>query len=260
VQENINTGSEPLTLNPNNNVIKFNCTAEPSTPEDTDETTNQDSSTDTDTDTDSTPDSEAKPTTETYTFDSDLSAVESTTDELIHDTTPSRGGVAKIAAEGTWRYGAYTKDTGSIPVSPTGDQLTRIQFTWREQQSSYGGGIAVRNADGELEVFAGTDNPQQIVVNELNGDALTQVDDGNGYDMWIETELVFDWSAGTVTTTFSDAETGSEYGSETVPLNHGENVAEIEFHGFSSKHLQRAPPELKTRSSVMTFSNVTVTQ
>ena len=148
----------------------------------------------------------------------------------------------EIAFEGS--YAAGLNSSGSIEtiaylIIPESLQLRRVSFVWRESSSSYGGGILVRNGSGNMECFAGSDNPQWVVIgnNSSNGPGATYIgrtrDSASTYDRWIRTNLEFDWENNQFTVSYTDTESG-DTASDTFSLNEGENVDQIELHGYTA--------------------------
>ena len=122
-------------------------------------------------------------------------------------------------------------------------QPARLNFAWQETSSSFGGGILLRNEAGTMECFVGSDNPAWTVIgdNSPDGPGETEfgrtVDDEFGesslYDRWIQTELEFDWSDKKFDASFTDTVNG-ETATQTFSLNKGENISQIELHGYTA--------------------------
>jgi hypothetical protein len=124
-------------------------------------------------------------------------------------------------------------------------QIQRVSFVWKDFTESYGGGILVRNSSGDLECFAGSDNPEWLVIgdNSSDGPGPSYVGESGGYDRWIQTEIEFDWENNEFTVSFEEIQTGAT-GSEVFALNHGQDVGQIELHGYQARRYEPgAEPE-----------------
>ncbi|WP_277543640.1 protein kinase domain-containing protein [Haloarcula laminariae] len=133
-------------------------------------------------------------------------------------------------------------------------QMQRFTYYWHEGSASFGGGVALETTDGELEVFAGTNNPEWTVINGFDEDRQT-VYEGDGYDRWIRTDFTFDWESGTVTTAFTDLQTASSE-NLTVDLASGTGIGRIRLVGFTSA---RYPDEgFYTGSCYMRWDNIQI--
>ena len=143
-------------------------------------------------------------------------------------------------------------------------ELAELTFRWKELESSFGGGILVRNGGGDLEFFAGTDNPQWVIIGDHSaggpGDiVVNERESGSGednYGRWIETVLDFDWDEGEVEVTFTDT-TNDESTTETYPLNEGEPISQVELHGYTSLRYERES-EPTTGSCTMYWDEIVI--
>lgn len=148
----------------------------------------------------------------------------------------------EFAFEGSYAAGVNSEKRVTTVASlelPDSIRLRRLSFVWRESQSSFGGGVLVRNASGNMECFAGSDNPEWVVIgnNDTDGPGSSYIGQSDGtnqgvYDRWIRTEIEFDWNANTFRASFTDTETG-DTSTEAFPLNEGDNVDQIELHGYT---------------------------
>lgn len=168
----------------------------------------------------------------------------------------------RVAYEGS--YAAGLDSSGSIDTVAYVDLSETIRpeglnFAWRETSGSFGGGILLRNENDDMECFAGSNNPQWIVIgdNSPDGPGSTYVPgDVSKYDRWIQTELEFDWSDNSFTVTFTDAETGST-ATDTFSLNKGVNIDQIELHGYAGAEYE-AGSEPETGSCDMYWDEIEI--
>ncbi|WP_049970572.1 hypothetical protein [Haladaptatus cibarius] len=112
-----------------------------------------------------------------------------------------------------------------------GQQIAGFRFYWQEGQSSYGGGLRLKNSQGESEVGFATDNPQWI-VHDANGTTQLKGDD-SAYGNWVETRFVFNWEAGTFSVRVEDFGTGTVR-QHSGPLKHGSDVETISLENYST--------------------------
>lgn len=117
--------------------------------------------------------------------------------------------------------------------STSGRRISQVTYAWWEADRSYGGGIQLLNGDGETEVFAGTNNPEWVIVTDSDPGAYEEVYGGDGYERWVETTVSFNWSAGAVRARFRDSQTGTER-ERTVGLGAGADVASVRLVPFAS--------------------------
>lgn len=130
-----------------------------------------------------------------------------------------------------------TVATASPGVIEDGARLESAHVAWRERPESDGGGLLLRNAAGDPEVFVGANDPDWVVTGGSDPDSLERVGDGPVYERWVEADLSFDWRAGTVTTTVTDTETDRS-ASATVDLGTGQNVATVALTGFTGQRFE----------------------
>jgi hypothetical protein len=109
-----------------------------------------------------------------------------------------------------------------------------------------------------MECFVGSDNPEWVVIgdNSPDGPGRSYVGESNGYDRWIQTEIEFDWNNSEFSVSFEDIESANT-GSETFPLNHGQDIGQIELHGYQdNRYEQGSEPE--TRSCQMYWDSIEI--
>jgi outer membrane protein assembly factor BamB len=155
---------------------------------------------------------------------------------------------AAVAYEGSYAAGINYDELDSIDTIAYLDvtesiRPSRLTFAWRETSGSFGGGILLRNAGGTMECFAGSNNPEWTVIgdNSPDGPGATEFgrteddtfDESTLYDRWIQTELEFDWTDSKFDATFTDTVSG-ETATQTFSLNKGENISQIELHGYTA--------------------------
>lgn len=209
--------------------------------------------------------------TATYGFESELEAWDPVLDDFERTTD--------YAFEGSYAAGIQHGDAGggeqiakiaTLDIADALDtddgeaQLAELTVRWNELESSFGGGILVRNGGGDLEFFAGTDNPQWVVIGDHSADGpgdivVDERESGSGednYERWIETVLDFDWDEGEVEVTFTDT-TNDESTTETYPLNEGEPISQVELHGYTSLRYERES-EPTTGSCTMYWDEITI--
>lgn len=209
--------------------------------------------------------------TATYGFESELEEWEPVLDDFERTT--------EYAFEGSYAAGIQHGDAGggeqiakiaTLDVADAfgtanGDaELAELTVRWKELESSFGGGILVRNGGDDLEFFAGTDNPQWVVIGDHSADGpgdivVDERESGSGednYERWIETVLDFDWDEGEVEVTFTDT-TNDESTTGTYPLNEGEPISQVELHGYTSLRYERET-EPTTGSCTMYWDEITI--
>ncbi|GAB3669567.1 fibronectin type III domain-containing protein [Halopiger thermotolerans] len=110
-----------------------------------------------------------------------------------------------------------------------------LTFYYNEVDNSNGGCLAIYNSNGNLEVAAGTNNPQFSYNNGSESDSATSLGSEANYDEWVRCTFMFDWSAGKVSIAWLGLSSGSG-GSVNVSLNHGVDIAEVAIGAWSSDH------------------------
>lgn len=134
--------------------------------------------------------------------------------------------------EGDYSY--YCGDNGSgiqakwTPYS-NGKQVSYFEYHyWEKDPSSSGGGVKLKNSNGNLEIGTATDNPEYFVEAEYSyGD----VADSGNYASWVTVSFDFDWSAGTVDVTFEDPNAGFSH-SDNYKLMDGTDISTVEIRNF----------------------------
>lgn len=130
-----------------------------------------------------------------------------------------------------------TVATASPGIVESGVRVDTARVAWLELPESEGGGMVLRNADGDPEVFVGATDPHWVVAGGANPDALERVGNGPISQRWVEADLSFDWGAGTATATITEAET-ERSASATVDLGAGQDVASVALTGFSRQRFE----------------------
>ena len=118
-------------------------------------------------------------------------------------------------------------------VGSSGRQISRLSYYWQEAGGSFGGGLLLRNSNGSVELFTGSDNPQWVVATDTDPETLPVVYEGDGTERWIRTEVVFEWASGQALVRFTDLETETTREQE-FELGEGMDVAAIELRPFTS--------------------------
>jgi hypothetical protein len=141
-----------------------------------------------------------------------------------------------------------TVGTVTLPSDAQGE-IETLRFYWLETSASSGGGLRMKNGNGDYEVSFATDNPQWRLSDgpdhgnpgdqdsdlpEVHGGGFNDGDqeDSAQYENWIEVELTFDWSAGTYDYTITDTMSANE-ASGTLSLAHGNGVTELEIANYN---------------------------
>jgi hypothetical protein len=130
-----------------------------------------------------------------------------------------------------------TVATAAPGVVASGARLESANVAWLELPESEGGGLLLRNAAGDPEVFVGANDPDWVVAGGSNPDSLERVGDGPVGERWVEADLAFDWGAGTAAVTVTDTETDRS-ASATVDLGAGRNVATVALTGFTGQRFE----------------------
>jgi len=124
-------------------------------------------------------------------------------------------------------------------VVPTGFsgglQITTFEYYWKERIRSSGGGIRLRNSNGNVELSTMTDNPQWEIetangINEVKDPrpAIAQ------YGSWTRFTVTFDWGAGTFDIDFETPSTGKQTTQTGFPLKNGVDIEQIELVNYSA--------------------------
>lgn len=138
-----------------------------------------------------------------------------------------------------------------------GTQIDALSYYWRETAESEGGGLSLENADGDVELFVGSDNPQWVVINQPEGTEFTELYEGDGYDRWVRIDLSFDWDADTVSVTFTDTDSQTSR-SGTYDLAQGANVETIGLTGFTHAEFENGDG-FEAESCYMYWDDIQVT-
>jgi hypothetical protein len=168
----------------------------------------------------------------------------------------------EIAFEGSYAVGLNSTsgliDTIAYLSLSENPQVQQVSFVWKEFFSSRGGGVLIRNSSGNMECFVGSDNPQWVVIgdNSPDGPGRSYVGEGNGYNRWIQTEIKFDWNNSEFSVSFEDIESGNT-GSETFQLNEGQDIGQIELHGYQDRRYEPGS-EPETESCQMYWDSIEI--
>ncbi|ELZ48976.1 hypothetical protein C464_06180 [Halorubrum coriense DSM 10284] len=112
-----------------------------------------------------------------------------------------------------------------------GEQIRAFEFYWRETENSYGGGVRLKNSNGDYELGVATDNPAWV-IDDANGQREPATGEG-GYSHWVRFLVVFDWSAGTFSVDFeSYGPDEATYSESDIPLKQGVDVETVELWNY----------------------------
>jgi len=135
-------------------------------------------------------------------------------------------------------YAAYSSDALNEPqatIRPNAYILDREPTTFRvflqETADSAGHGVRLWNANDNVEVGIATNNPQWDID---DGNGVTQVFGGDGYDRWLRFTLTFDWVNSTFSTDLEDLSSGSTFSDTGRPLKFGDGVSYITLEGYNA--------------------------
>lgn len=121
-----------------------------------------------------------------------------------------------------------------------GRRLDSFDVHWLETSGSFGGGLRLFDADGNVVCGFATDNPQWHVE---HGDPNNQTAVGRTetrYESWVQTTVSFDWEAGTFEITFTNTDNSDNEVTETFDLVNATNVATVEVQNFASTVSQKS--------------------
>lgn len=111
----------------------------------------------------------------------------------------------------------FTSTNGTlIEKSISADQPESIEWFWQETSNSTGSALHIINSDGNLEVAAGSNNPQWELYFE--GSSIQVLSrSGSEYDRWIRVKIIFDWENNTFDYEMEDLQDGTfETGTENL--------------------------------------------
>jgi hypothetical protein len=111
-----------------------------------------------------------------------------------------------------------------------GVQASSFEFYWQETTNQRGGGVRLKNSNGNFEVGLATNNPQWDID---DGSGVTQVFSGDGEDRWIRFKITFDWGNSTFSTDFEDLQSGSTYSDTGRALKQGTDLERIELWSYT---------------------------
>lgn len=111
-----------------------------------------------------------------------------------------------------------------------GEEINYIEFYWREHWDSYGGGLYLKDSNGDEIIGVATDNPQWEIKDRdgtqevySNPDVVTD----DEYERWIYTRIDFNWGAGTADVTMRDTVSGYEDTYTARPLIQNTDVQSV---------------------------------
>lgn len=110
-----------------------------------------------------------------------------------------------------------------------GTEIPIFSFAFQETTASNGGGIRLKNSNGDYELGIATDNPQWI-IDDNNGES--QIYAGDGTDRWVRFELSFDWLDNTFRFKGRDYESGEVITEDTRPLKQGVDIETVEIWSY----------------------------
>ncbi|WP_434521295.1 hypothetical protein [Halorubrum sp. AS12] len=144
------------------------------------------------------------------------------------------------AYKGSWSAYAYEGNAidESVPRASRvyhdgGEQIAAFEYYWQEANPSYGGGIRLKNSNGDYELGLATDNPAWIVDSSSGKTYVVGSGDfSQDYNKWVRFLVTFDWDAGTFTFTGEDLNDGYTE-SKTFDLKQGVDVETVELWNYS---------------------------
>jgi PKD repeat protein len=110
-----------------------------------------------------------------------------------------------------------------------GEQPRKFSYYYRETRNSNGGGLRVKNSDGDIEVGFATDNPQWDIY---DADGSTQIYNGDGYGQWVYVEITFDWENDEYVLYVEDQSTGTTR-IHTGDLREGVDAERVEVANYA---------------------------
>jgi hypothetical protein len=124
-----------------------------------------------------------------------------------------------------------TDEQATWNVYPNGAQPTSFSYWYRESGTNTGGGIRLKNSDGNYEGGTATNNPQFAV--DFNFTSTTDVDSGGNYNTWVNVFWDFDWPNNQVTVSFDATDNSASY-VDTYTLKQGVDISTIELWNYGS--------------------------
>jgi len=126
--------------------------------------------------------------------------------------------------------GSQDPEAHAQPYDGDERQLSKLEYFWNDSNSGHGGGMQVRDGNGNIVLGLATDNPSWVII---DGNGSGQVFGGDGVDRWVRFTVTFDWGAGTFDVDFEDLQSGSTYTDSGRPLVNTTGVAEVELEHFN---------------------------
>jgi len=138
--------------------------------------------------------------------------------------------VTTTHARGTYSIGAQVSSVTPVmaEISPSelsgGKKLDFVIFWYYETQSSYGGGLRLKDSNDNAVITAVTNNPGQRI---LDGNGDNKVSGGN-YDTWYRVKFELDWASGTADVIWQP-EGGGQSTYSNRPLINNTDVEKLEL-------------------------------
>ncbi|WP_135852603.1 fibronectin type III domain-containing protein [Halorussus salinus] len=135
-------------------------------------------------------------------------------------------------------YAGVADGIGQVEVAGTlvtadlsgGYRPATFGYYFEEDDTSYGGGLRLRNSNGNHEVGMATDNPEWYYS---GGDGIGQFYGGDGYSRWIEVIISFDWGNSEYALEVSDLQSGTTQ-THAGSLRQGVDIETVVVSNFSS--------------------------
>ncbi|WP_121577213.1 hypothetical protein [Haloarcula sp. Atlit-47R] len=168
--------------------------------------------------------------------DSDLTVSQEQTDvvESFEDGVEMwSGGSFNRATDRAYTGDASLKVENGTPSMSWegGPKPDTIEWYWQESSSgSYGGGVRFKNSNGQYELGNATNNPEWMLS---DGDNLTQIYNGDGYNRWVRTTLTFNWQNGQYDVEMEDMTSGHVETRADQPLKNGVDIDTVEVWEYS---------------------------
>jgi chitodextrinase/type 1 fimbria pilin len=184
----------------------------------------------------STRDKQGRVSRDTVTFD--INATDDYSESFEHGLrtwSVNDGGFQRRGAsiDGSYSAGNFEESSSKIQASdtvyPDGHQPRTFSYYYRETRDSNGGGVRVKNTNGNVEVGFATDNPQWKVY---DADGSTQIYNGDGYGQWVYVEITFDWVNDEYVLYVEDQSTGTTR-MYTGDLREGVDVEHVEVANYA---------------------------
>jgi len=142
-------------------------------------------------------------------------------------------------AGGQSAHATLTDSDGSGNGDPQGqkdlpggaEQISSLQFYYRETSGSQGHGVRLKNSNGKDVIGAQTNNPSWVVYDN-NG--FTSEYNGDGYDRWVRVKFIFNWNNNTVDIEWEDQAGGNSDVFTGRPMINAVDIQQVRLETYNN--------------------------